>query len=319
DPQLRITKFNHAFEHLIGYKAEEVIGKQLNVLFPEESRNESLNRIEHTLKGEYWQSVEIPILLKDGNVRTVLWNSANIYTEDGTTIIATIAQGIDITERKEAERKVERSLREKEVMLKEIHHRVKNNMQVISSLLNLQAGHIKDEQALELFKECQSRVRTMALVHERLYQAEDLASIDFADYIRSLTGNLRRMYMIDPDIIKLNIYAEDVFMDINTSIPCGLIINELVSNTFKHAFPEGREGEVSITLTEDKVDKRYTLIVSDDGVSFPGDLDFRETETLGMQLVNILTEQLHGTIEIDRSGGTSFKIIFKAQEYRKRI
>ncbi len=103
---------------------------------------------------------------------------------------------------------------------------------------------------------------------------------------------------------------KDVFLDINTSIPCGLIVNELVSNAFKHAFPDGREGEVSITLTKDKADNRYTLIVSDSGVSFPADLDFRETETLGMQLVDILTEQIHGAIEIDRSGGTSFKIVF---------
>ena len=183
-------------------------------------------------------------------------------------------------------------------------------MQVISSLLNLQAGNVKDEQALELFRECQNRVRTMALIHERLYQSEDLATIDFAGYIRSLTGGLLLMYRVDPDVIKLNIYAEDVFLDINTSIPCGLIINELVSNAFKHAFPEGREGEISITFKEDKSNKRYTLIVSDDGVSFPGDLDFRETETLGIRLVNILTEQLHGTIEIDRSGGTSFKIVW---------
>ncbi|MEA1935662.1 MAG: sensor histidine kinase, partial [Thermodesulfobacteriota bacterium] len=239
-----------------------------------------------------------------------LWGKASpIYDHKGN-IIGAIESLRDITDRKQAERKVQQSLKEKEVMLQEIHHRVKNNMQVISSLLNLQAGYVKDEQALELFRECQNRVRTMALIHERLYQSKDLASIDFADYIRSLAGGLLHMYSIDPDIIKLNIHAEDVFLDINKAIPCGLIINELVSNAFKHAFPEGREGEISITLKEDKADNRYTLIVSDNGVSFPVDLDFRETETLGMRLVNILTEQLHGTIEIDRSDGTSFEIVW---------
>ncbi|TSA54660.1 MAG: response regulator [Planctomycetaceae bacterium] len=261
---------------------------------------------------EEFEKAKLKPLVSD---KIVPLEPSHYLTEYSKRIVAKleskIAQlDIEIAERKRAEENVRQSLLEKEVMLKEIHHRVKNNMQVISSLLNLQAGYIEDERALDLFKECQNRVRTMSLIHERLYQAEDLASINFTEYIRRLTGNLLVVYRIDTGIIKLNIYVEDVFLDINKSIPCGLIINELVSNVFKHAFPEGSEGEVSITLTEDKVDKKYTLIVSDDGVSFPEGLDFRETETLGMRLVNILTEQLHGTIELDRSGGTSFKIVF---------
>ena len=218
----------------------------------------------------------------------------------------------------ERTRELEASLEEKEVLLKEIHHRVKNNLQVISSLLNLQSGYINDEAALQMFKESQNRVRSMALIHEKLYQSEDLARIDFAEYIRDLTNYLLRMYGTGTYRVRLIVNVEDVSLDIDTAIPCGLMVNELVSNSLKYAFPMGdrsldeqREfkAEISVDLRLDN-DSNLILIVSDNGVGFPENLDFRETESLGLQLVNTLTEQLDGSIELDRTGGTTFKITF---------
>jgi PAS domain S-box-containing protein len=311
-PEFKITRFNHAFEHLTGYKAEEVIGKQLNLLFPKENRDESLNKIERTLSGEYWKSVEIPILRKDGNIQELLWNSANIYAEDGTMLIATIAQGTDITARKQAQDKLTASLKEKEVLLKEVHHRVKNNLQVISSLLNLQSQHIKDKESLEMFQESQNRVRSMALIHEKLYTSEDLAHIDIAAYIQDLTASLFSAYPVN-NAIKITIAITDIFLTITTAIPCGLIINELVTNALKHAFPHQQKGTITVSMTPSTNDS-LILTVSDTGIGFPEGIDFRNTATLGMQLVISLVEQLEGTITLDRSEGTRFRIEFRKQE-----
>ena len=220
-------------------------------------------------------------------------------------------------ERKRAEEQIKASLREKEVLLQEIHHRVKNNLQVVSSMLYLQSKNIKDKETLEMFQESEKRVRSMALVHERLYQSQDLARIDLAEYIQSLTNYLFRSYGADSNVITLKINADDILLDIDTAIPCGLIINELVSNSLKHAFSGGREGEICIELRADD-DGRSTLIVSDNGVGFPEDLDFRNTESLGLQLVNMLTRQLEGTIELDRSDGTAVKITFTEPRFKER-
>jgi two-component sensor histidine kinase/ligand-binding sensor domain-containing protein len=215
----------------------------------------------------------------------------------------------EITERKEAEERIKASLKEKEVMLQEIHHRVKNNLQVISSLLKLQSRYIKDEKILEIFKESQTRIRSMALIHNKLYQSKDMARIDFADYIHSLSTDLFRSYRVSSSLIRMKINTEDVFLDINSAIPCGLIISELISNALKHAFPNGRKGELTIDFSQEK-DKKFKLVVADNGVGFPEDLDFRNTESLGMRLICILTEQLQGTVELDKKNGTKFEIKF---------
>ena len=316
NPEKRITWLNRAFERLTGYTADEVMGQELSMLFSEASRDESLSRIERTLSGEYWESVEIPILRKDGDIRVALWNSANIYASDSKTLMATIAHGTDITERKRAEDQIKASLKEKEVLLREIHHRVKNNLQIISSLLKLQSRYIKDKQTLHVFKESQNRIRSMALIHEKLYQSRELARIDFVEYVRSLVANLFRSYEVNSDLITLKTNIDDVFLGIDTAIPCGLIIDELVSNSLKYAFTEGRQGEIHIDLHSNK-ESKFTLIVSDNGVGFPKDLDFRNTESLGLQLTCTLVDQLQGTIELDRSGGTEFKITFPEPKYKQ--
>jgi len=216
----------------------------------------------------------------------------------------------DITERKQAEEVIRASLREKEVLLREIHHRVKNNMQVISSLFNLQAGYIKDEEALRILKEGQTRIRSMALVHEKLYQSGDLSKIDLAGYIQSLSAHLFQVYLVDPNQVRLETEFEDVPLDINTALPCGLILNELISNALKHAFPAGRKGVLMIRLRRGK-DGAVELRIADNGVGFPKRLDFRRTESLGLQIVNLLVGQLEGTIKLAGKNGTAFTVAFR--------
>jgi PAS domain S-box-containing protein len=215
----------------------------------------------------------------------------------------------DITERKMAEDRLQASLQEKEVLLREIHHRVKNNMQVISSLLNLQSRHVQDSAVLEMFKESQRRIRSMALIHERLYQSSDLSRIEFSQYLRNLATHLFHSYQIDSSRIQLRIEAEEVHLNINTAIPCGLIVNELISNALKHAFPEGRSGSLGLDLHKVAGDG-FVLRVKDDGVGFPETLDFRKTETLGMQIVSTLVDQIEGRLELERRSGTGFTLEF---------
>jgi len=223
----------------------------------------------------------------------------------------------DITERKKAEDQLQASLQEKEVLLREVHHRVKNNMQVISSLLNLQSRHIGDPNVLEMFKESQRRIRSMALIHERLYQSSDFSRIEFSQYLRNLATHLFHSYQVDASRVQLKIEAEEVHLNINTAIPCGLIVNELISNALKHGFPEGRSGHLDLELCRASGDG-YVLRVRDDGVGFPEGLDFRKTETLGLQIVNTLVSQIDASIGLARDKGTEFTIQFQEVSYRQR-
>lgn len=196
----------------------------------------------------------------------------------------------------------------KEVLLQEIHHRVKNNMQIISSLIKLQSQYVMDEKALELFKSTQNRINSMAAIHEKLYPSKDLARVDVADYVQDLAGYLFSIYGIDPKTIKLNVNIKDVFLDIDTAIPSCLIINELVSNSMKHAFPKGKKGEIKVAMHPLK-GKEVELIVSDNGIGIPEDVDFRNTESLGLHIVSLLAEdQLHGKIKLKRNKGPEFQI-----------
>ncbi|HUL62358.1 MAG TPA: histidine kinase dimerization/phosphoacceptor domain -containing protein, partial [Methanocella sp.] len=212
----------------------------------------------------------------------------------------------EIAERKRAEQQMTVSLEEKEVLLKEIHHRVKNNLQIISSLLSLQSGSYSGDPT-RMFRESQDRIRSMALIHEKLYQSRDIARIDFAEYVGSLTAYLARSYVTRPGIA-VDVDIAGVALGIDTAIPCGLIINELVSNALKYAFPDGRGGKVRVGLA--RAGGRLALSVADDGAGLPPGLDFRNAPTLGLQLVNTLVDQLEGSVELDATGGTKFKITF---------
>ncbi len=214
---------------------------------------------------------------------------------------------IEIAERRRAEERITASLHEKEILLREIHHRVKNNLQVISSLLSLQAGHVGAPQVRTLLQDSQNRIRSMVLVHEKLYQSENLAQVDFAEYVRGLAVSLLGSCGADARGIALKVEADDVFLGIDEAVPCGLILNELVSNALKHAFPDGRRGEIWIGLSENGA-RQVTLTVGDDGVGLPRGLDFRATESLGLQLVTTLMGQLGGEISLAGGRGTEFKI-----------
>ncbi len=222
----------------------------------------------------------------------------------------------DITERKESEDSIKASLEEKKVLLREIHHRVKNNMQIISSLLNLQTRYISDEKVVDILKESQNRVKSMAMVHETLYQSEGFAKIGFSGYIKNLVTYLLQSY-VDRDHVNVITDVDNVFLDIDTAIPCGLIINELVTNSLKHAFPNRTNGQISIKLM--RSDNKFILEVKDNGIGFPKLLDFRNTESLGLQLINSLVMQLDGNIELKLNSGTEFRIVFQEMNYSKRI
>ncbi|MGL5059021.1 MAG: PAS domain-containing sensor histidine kinase [Microcoleus sp.] len=234
----------------------------------------------------------------------VLLNAVEI---SGKKLIQSVVR--DITDRKRDEDRIKASLAEKEVLLKEIHHRVKNNLQVISSLLKLQSRYIQDSRIIEMLKESQNRVRSMALVHEQLYQSEDLSKIDFAGYIQNLAHNLFQAYDIDAKGIVLQNCIAPYFLNIDTAVPCGLIINELVTNSLKYAFVEQRQGIIKIDFSV-KDDRACVLIVSDDGIGFPKDLDYRNARTLGLRLVVSLVRQIRGKIHLLETEGTAFEITF---------
>jgi two-component sensor histidine kinase len=210
----------------------------------------------------------------------------------------------DITEKKHEEEARRRGL-----LLKEIHHRVKNNLQVVSSLLYLQSTRVSDKNVIEMFKESSNRVQSMSLIHQKLYQSKDAESIDFAGYVHDLTGTLLRSYGVDPSAVKVRLDVDGASLGIDSASPCGLIINELLSNSLKHAFPGGRRGEVRISMSRDE-GHRINLVVADNGVGIPGDLDPRNTESLGLQLVVNLVDQLRGTMTLNREAGTEFTITF---------
>jgi PAS domain S-box-containing protein len=208
----------------------------------------------------------------------------------------------------QADASVRAALKEKETLLKEIHHRVKNNMQVVSSLMSLQADRATNVEAQAVLTASQSQIRSMALIHEKLYSSGTLSEIEFADYVGSLIKELLQMYHVAPDAVTITTDIEDVRFGVDIAMPCALILNELVSNCLKYAFPDGRVGEVIVGMQY--ADGTYTLTVADNGVGFPADVDFRATGSLGMQLVIALVDQLDGTIDMNRENGTSFVISF---------
>jgi len=272
-------------------------------------------KLEESIKSGIGFEIDLRMKTKSGKW---LWVSKRGKAiEKDSTGIATRKVGTltDITERVNAEKKIKKSLEEKEMLLKEIHHRVKNNLMIISSLLNLQSRYIKDKASQNVFKESQNRARSMALIHERLYQSTDLERINYGDYIRSLATELFHTYEADPGLIKLKINVEDILLDINTAIPLGLIVNELITNSLTHAFSEGNRGKINIDFHP--IDDHYEFAVKDNGIGFPEDIDFQNTDSLGLQLINSLTNQIDGDIKLDRNNGTEFKIIFKELECNK--
>ncbi len=229
----------------------------------------------------------------------------------------------EIAERIHAEQRVQASLLEKEILLKEVYHRVKNNLQVVSSMLRLQARYIHDPQVAKAFKDSQNRIHSIALVHEKLYRTEELARIDLVAYTRSLVSHLARLYGAESQGISLNVQGDGIFVDLDTAIPCGLILNELVANSLQHAFPPGVAGEIRVTLAANDVGQ-LAITVSDSGVGLGPVSDLDEVETLGLKLVSTLVEQLEGSLKIEEKRGTTFRMTFwvhlpdKAADFAQR-
>jgi PAS domain S-box-containing protein len=306
-------------EALLGFSQEEWLGDPFlwfNQLHPDDREPCNREFARGCRTGGPFRA-EFRAFTRDGRVVWIRGEARMIRDENGRP---TFIQGIayDITDSKRAEEAVRAhaeqmkiSLAEKEVLLKEIHHRVKNNLQVISSLLKLQSSHVQDKSALDMFNESQNRVHAMALVHEKLYQSRNLSQIDLGEYVASLTGLLQGSYRTRLDPVAVTSDIGNAFVGIDIAVPLGMIINELVSNSLKYAFPSGRGGHIHLQLRDGSAGQRV-LCVRDDGVGFPQDVDFRETTTFGMQLVCALTEQIGGSIEMVATGdGTEFRISFR--------
>jgi len=299
---------NDSYSNLIGYSRDELLKMNVRDVEAVETPEETAKRIAGIIEvgGDRFETRH---KCKDGRIVDIEI-SAN-YMENGGGRLFVFLR--DITERKKAEEQLETSLKEKELLLREIHHRVKNNIQVISSLLNLQSEYIKEEKYRAMFKESQNRILSMSLIHEKLYQSSDLTKLDFSEYIKDLVDDLFQYYGVNTGTIASNINVENVSLEVDSAIPCGLIINELVTNSLKYAFPEGRKGELKLSLRPID-DNMVELIIGDNGIGIPEELDFRNTDSLGLHLVTILVEnQLHGEISLDRSNGTEFKIEFNGE------
>ncbi|MBN1534863.1 MAG: PAS domain S-box protein [Spirochaetes bacterium] len=246
---------------------------------------------------------------------TTIWteNKATFIRDEKGRAVGILSITRDITKRKLAEEQIQKSLEEKEVLLKEIHHRVKNNLQIIMSLINLQKSRIANEDIRNLFSQCTTRIRAMALIHEMLYHSKDLSSVNMKDYASTLAKELKSLYDAMSGAIKLELSMSPVLLAIDQAIPCGLIINELVSNAFKYAFLDrkGRQGTISVTLAEK--DDTVEIVVKDDGIGMPAQMDIESCGTLGLSLVTMLTKQLKGTLNMTSDGGTRFTITFRRQ------
>ncbi len=311
DQAQRIIMFNQGAEKTFGYTADEALGQPLNILMPDRYADGHRQHVPDFGKSpiaarRMGEREGIVGRRKDGTEFPAEASISKVDIE-GIRIYTVILR--DMTQHRQAEERIKASLREKEVLLKEIHHRVKNNLQVVSSLLNLQSRGIHDERTRQKFKESQNRVQSMALIHEQLYQTSKLSLIDYPAYIRQLSAHLFRSYHVSTTRIDLRTRIDDVRLSVDVAVPCGLIINELVSNSLKYAFPDGRGGEIRIELRRSG-DDEVTLTVADDGVGLPEEVGFWDTKTLGLRLVGTLARQLDGNVEVDRSGGTAIRISF---------
>ncbi|MDO8873927.1 MAG: PAS domain S-box protein [Methanoregula sp.] len=318
-----IYDVNPAALELLGRTKNELVGTTCHQFICPAERG----KCPITDLGQKIDNSERILLIADGERIPILKTVVPIIIQDHSYLLESF---VDITDRKlmEAEirslnavleqRVIERtsqlnaSLEDKIVLLREVHHRVKNNLQIIISLFNLQSRYIEDENTRQVFRESQNRVRAMSLVHEKLYQSTDITKIDLENYIRYLGNSLVQFYGMTGKGIILNTRIQDINVDINTAIPVGLIINELISNSLKHAFPDGKKGEISLTIQRENT--ILTILFADTGVGIPADLDWCNAESMGLRLVIMLVEQLDGTIELDRSSGTMFTIVVKEKE-----
>jgi PAS domain S-box-containing protein len=318
----KIMLWNRSAQRMFGYSENEILGKPISILFPDEYHESYQKVMDNPYNSANSQNMGViyeSYGFKKDKSRFMLEISHISWKIKNEKFYCAIIR--DITDSKQAENEIKESLREKEALLMEIHHRVKNNMQIISSLLSLQSRYIKDKDAFEVFKESQNRVKSMAMIHERLYNSKGLAKIDFAGYIKNLVDDLFGSYGVNQDDIKIDISADKIFLNADTAIPVGLIINELVTNSLKYAFPaENSDHEKSrIYIKFHRNNKNMLLVVGDNGIGLPEDVDLQHSETLGLRLVRSLVDQINGTVELHSNGQTEFRIIFTQIEQNSPV
>lgn len=306
----RIELVNTQTERVFGYQREELLGQVIEILVPERFRAEHPEKRADYLGCPVSRPMGVGRDLygkrKDGTEFPVEIGLNPIDTDDGVMVLSSI---VDISDRKNKESRIEAALREKELLLGEIHHRVKNNLQVIDSILNLQAGGIDDPDVQSMLEDCRNRVRSMALIHQSLYQSKDFGRVNFGEFLEALVPVLLGSYGSISQDVRLHIDVESVFLPINSAVPCALLVNELITNTLKHAFPQGGQGDVRVTMSRDD-GKQVRLAVEDDGVGIPEGLDIEAADTLGLSLVMMLSRQLLGKLSIHRRNPTRFALEF---------
>ncbi len=309
----KLGLMNSAFAEMLGYTIDELSGKPIADTYAPEARGDLPGYIAMVHEKGYYK-YETLRLRKDGSVFPAEVEAYAIKDKNGR-VLYRVANVIDITDRKKAEEKMKASIKEKEILLREIYHRTKNNMQVISGLLNLQSMRFQDGGVQQAFEETQDRIRAMALVHEMLYESRDLANLDIRKYMEGLVDITMKSHPAKAAALSTELELESIPLSIDIATPCGLIINELLSNSMKHAFPENRKGKIRISMHK-KSEGEVELVYSDDGVGLPAGLDVSKTKTLGLRLVNnLVTSQLKGKLQVSKKEGTRFAISFSLTEH----
>ena len=305
DTDLKVLFCNKIIAQDLAY--EDLIGTPIYNYVAEERKTEIKEILYHVLKSSETATYETEYENPDGSI--IYFETRAVSRTLNKEVTGLTLHTRVITDSKNSEEKLKASLAEKEVLLREIHHRVKNNMQVISSMLKLQARQIDDKTYADIFHESVNRIYSMSLIHSMLYQTENFSEIDFQHYIRKISHNISNVFQSTRNRVTIRIDAEKIFLNLDTAIPCGLIVNELVTNSYKHAYPDNRAGEIRISFRAVGDDKTE-LIVSDNGVGLPEDMDWENSETLGLKIVGLLTKQIHGDIKHLKTGGAMFIITF---------
>lgn len=311
-----IIRMNELAETTFGYQSEELIGQRVEVLLPPRYRHKHPGYRSGFLAEPSARPMgagrDLSGLRSDGSEFPVEIGINPVETGEGPMILSVI---LDLSERKQSEKRIQDALQQKDLLLKEVHHRVKNNLQVIHSLLDLQALKILDHDLVDVLRDSQNRIRSMSLIHQTLYQSQNFAQVDFQRFLGELLPRLTESYGARSRQVNIDIQARDVKLPINEAIPCGLIVNELVSNALKHGFPNERGGKVLVNISQD-ADQEVELSISDDGQGIPPDMDLTKSDSLGLQLVHLLTRQLHGQLDVQRSNPTRFTLRFRMGDHK---
>ena len=311
DQQGTISRANGLAESTFGYASGELLGLSVEALVPDRFRARHPQYRQGFTSEEHARPMgagrDLSGRRKDGSEFPVEIGINPVETGEGPMVLSVI---LDLSERKQSERRIQDALQQKDLLLKEVHHRVKNNLQVIHSLLDLQALTIEDAGMVGMLRDSQNRIRSMSMIHQTLYQSQDFAQVDFDQFLGGLLPRLMESYASSAGHVTIDVQARDVKLPINEAIPCGLIVNELVSNALKHGFTGGRRGSIQVAITQAE-DQHIEMSISNDGHPIPDELELDHTGSLGLQLVQLLTQQLRGKLTTQRAQPTCFTLRFQ--------